>query len=1245
MTSLAPLTPRFGVRRVFVSLFALSSAAISLAQQTTPPPDTDAKPDEAIVLTPFTVDASKDKGYFAENTLAGSRLNTNISDLGASISVVTKQQMEDTASVDINDIFRYEINTEGSSTYTPNQATLRNDGLLDVNAGGSFAGGAVQTNATANRVRGIGVPSSAINYYPSIGQLPMDSYNVASLEISRGPNSMLFGMGSPAGIVNQSFAQAVLNRNTNSVSMRFDDRGSHRGTFSFNRSLIEDKLAIYGAVLYQDQRFERKPSYDLTRRQYAALTFKPFSKTVIRASVEGYNNDNRRPNSITPRDFVTQWNLAGRPMYDALTKTVTRTVNGQSVVSAPFIISAGSPRANEVRNYVRALPGYNPALRGTSSTAFNGTDSNFTFYNGVAIFGEAAMTNTLSSLYVPGINWVNQPRATMQIAEGSVQNYFQGLYGQRYRTGWGTATNPAANGPEFATEAQVLANPGWADIINRDYSASAGWTATYPGSYKYPGVTDQSIYDWENINVLQMNFGEESNTTYNIELEQELLSNLFLSAGWFRQDFDSVSNYTVAQLNAATLFVDTNKYLPNGQPNPYAGKVYMEDTDPDQAVSAEEHDHYRAMLAYTPDFTQKDGWMKWLGRHQILGLWSKQDSMSTYYRNRLHYIDSSSFDGKVRYMANQNNNADGSPTGWNRQTTSVRRAFYLAAPGDPDGVVTQSPGEWNAQTYQGDVTVYDYAANQFKPINVTQQFITHSATTGKNQREIESLSAGMTNYLWNDRLVTTFGVRKDDYRARATTNAAILDADKKVVEPAMTPQQQFVNGVYQTETVFQRWQRFDELSGTTRTMGGVFKPFKNWTSIERRANDGSFGAQFLRGFGISYNESDNFNAPAAAQVDGLGDPLPKPSGEGKDIGLQFSVLDDKLFARITWFEASNENERMNAGTAISRLTGNVDTTLFRNWARTIAKINMGMDPRTSSFNDNLPPAVEEAVRTAVEPIWKQAYLHYDNLGSIGATRNAEAKGVELSINYNPSPNWTMRFTGGKQRTSYSKVLTEFDQLYSLRNPIWQAAKAADYLKPEFQQFAKYTTSGGREVDLTNFWSSYGFDTNVRLDEPNGNFNVATYYNNVVAPQAALARDLDGQLAPNQRQYRWSFLTNYSFETDRLRGFFVGGSQRWEDKSIIGYFGRSSGANPDPRFLDVSDVTRPIYDDANYYTDIWVGYTRKIMNDKVRMRVQINVDNIFESGGLQVTQVNYDGSPYNYRIVDPRTYKLTATFDF
>jgi len=80
-------------------------------------------------------------------------------------------------------------------------------------------------------------------------------------------------------------------------------------------------------------------------------------------------------------------------------------------------------------------------------------------------------------------------------------------------------------------------------------------------------------------------------------------------------------------------------------------------------------------------------------------------------------------------------------------------------------------------------------------------------------------------------------------------------------------------------------------------------------------------------------------------------------------------------------------------------------------------------------------------------------------------------------------------------------------------------------------------------------------------------------------------------------------------------------------------------------MDLSDTTKPVYDKANYYTDVWVSYQRPILKNKVRLKIQLNVDNVMENGGLRVTAVNYDGSPYSYRIVDSRLYKLTTSLDF
>ncbi len=1275
-----PTRKRDQARLLPASLVLLLLSTPAFAQQATADSAADAKKKGDVVeLSPFVVTSTKDKGYYAANTLAGSRLNTNIADLGAAISVITKQQMEDTASLDINDVFRYEINTEGSSTYTPTGSgylTLRSDGVLDVNGGASTGSSLTPfTNSSANRVRGIGVPGSATNYYPSIGQVPFDAYNVQSIEISRGPNSMLFGLGNPAGIVNQSTAQAQLGRDFGNVTIRTDQYGSYRGSLNFNKSLIDDKLALYGAALYDNRQFDRKPSYDKTRRYYGAFTYKPLKKTTIRGNVESYDNQNRRPNTLTPRDFVTQWNLAGQPYYDPLTRKVVRQSDGKTV--GDYVISASSPYAQEARNFIMSLPGYNPALRGTSATAFNGTDTNFTFYNGVAIFGEAAMTtstgfvassNTPSAniMFAPGLTWVNQARTTMQIQNGQLVNWFQPLFTQKYRTVFGTAANPAANADTGPTDAAIYANNTWSDIYNRDYTSSNGWTGTGNNiiGYKYPGVTDKAIYDWTKTNINQMNFGHDRNKNYNLEFEQEILSNLYFSGGWFRQDFKSSTNYTVSQLNVATLYVDTNKNLPDGTPNPYFGKPYVEDSDPDRYINNELDDHYRAMLAYTPDFTQKSGWMKWLGRHQIIGLWSRDEANAISLRQRLEYVDSTSLNGKIRYMANPNNNADGSATGWNFQTTSLRRAFYLASPGDANGTVTQSSGEWNYDNYAGDIKVYDYANSKFDTVNMTTRFNTFDAGTAGTQRIVQSLSGGATSYWWQDRLVTTFGVRQDKYKARLSTNGIIYrqalstgaagDVDlagKQViagglvpVTAAMTNAQKWTNGYYATDTVLNRYNRWDYMSGTTRTLGGVFRPFQHWANIDARANTGSLWWQFVRDFGVSYNQSDNFNPPPTAQVAPTGAALPKPTGDGKDYGFQFALFNNKLFARVTWFEASNLNERIASGTAISRLTDNVDQTLFRAWARTISLINMGYDPRQSTFDTNLDANTEAAVQAAAEKIWKLPYAYYQSLpGAIGATRNANAKGMEAEINYNPNPNWTMKFTFGKQDTKYSKVLTEFDEWYAIRYPVWQAAKASDYLLPQYQSLATYTTTGGRQADLTNFLTSYGFNSTTSLTDSFGNTNVTNYYNINVTPQVLLARDLNGQSAPGQRKYRWSYLTSYNFTEGRLKGWFVGGSERWESKSIIGYYGKASGANGTQ--LDVSDTTRPIYDSANFYTDLWVGYTRKILNDKVRMKLQLNCANAFENGGLQVVSVNYDGSPYAFRIVDPRQFSLTASFDF
>ena len=43
-------------------------------------------------------------------------------------------------------------------------------------------------------------------------------------------------------------------------------------------------------------------------------------------------------------------------------------------------------------------------------------------------------------------------------------------------------------------------------------------------------------------------------------------------------------------------------------------------------------------------------------------------------------------------------------------------------------------------------------------------------------------------------------------------------------------------------------------------------------------------------------------------------------------------------------------------------------------------------------------------------------------------------------------------------------------------------------------------------------------------------------------------------------------------------------------------------------------------------------------------MQLNVKDVFEKGGLLPVGANPDGSTYAYRIVDPRRFILSASFD-
>jgi hypothetical protein len=147
----------------------------------------------------------------------------------------------------------------------------------------------------------------------------------------------------------------------------------------------------------------------------------------------------------------------------------------------------------------------------------------------------------------------------------------------------------------------------------------------------------------------------------------------------------------------------------------------------------------------------------------------------------------------------------------------------------------------------------------------------------------------------------------------------------------------------------------------------------------------------------------------------------------------------------------------------------------------------------------------------------------------------------------------------------------------------------------------------------------------------------------------LIKEQEGKSRPSIRRYSGRISTSYDLAgitSNRvMKNFKVGGAFRWEDKGAIGYYAKGySPDNPISYIYTALDPDRPIYDEAHAYFDAFISYRMKLWHDKVKATFQLNCRNIQENGRLQPIGAFPDGTIHTYRIVDPRMFVFSATFD-
>ena len=1136
------------------SLAVLAAVGVTrLAAQTVPavkPPTAvaAAKNDEVVELSPFTV-ISDDHGYQASNTLSGTRLNSKLEDLGASITVVTKQQMQDLASLDINDVFRYEASTEGTDNFTTFNRN-RSGGVNDQ----------IQSDPQrSNRVRGItqagqsvGGANTAWGNFSSNSNIPFDPYNIAAIEISRGPNSNLFGLGQAAGTVSIVPTQANVDRRSYTADLRFDSYGGHRESLNINTPLWPGKLALRVAAVTEGKGFVRKPSSERIQREFATVLARPFKNTTFRASAERYVDKYRRPNTITPRDTTAEWKAAGSPTWDPTTQLVTL-ANGTQ--SGPFAADTTTV----------AIPG----VAGVTTAPYAVPAGLIGGYNGFYAHPTVIVDNNA----IQGFTITKTNNAV---------------------TGTALPTNPFSGG-----NSNLRYLTSGTDVMRR-------FGLLGPQSlplYIVNGTNDKSVYNWEKYNVVAPNHGIDQATTFSAELEQIVFSSqhqlLAARVGAFQQKF-SRKTYAFIDNLETVIYVDVNEKKLDGTPNPFFKRPYVQATSPSMNYSPQNNTIMTADLAYQLVPSEQPRWLKWIGQQRFAAHSeiNRQDSWSFTSAPRvtttnLPWINPAA---ALNLVGGQNIGQR-----WYLGDTNGQNVDYGAAA--TDNIKGTYPLTW-----------FDNRNGVWKNDAVTVDEVLNSGAGARQRTEIRTFNATAQNFFFNDRLVLTAGFRRDRYRQR-TGAGGFVDPKTGLVNLENTkifgPTTNFVSP---SGTIINLPGWADQ-TGDTKTYGAVFKA-NRWLNFH-------------------FNKSDSFAPQVVRQaVDSTGN-VPNPHGYSTEWGFSLATPDGKFNVRINHFQTKELYSRgSEVGTLGNRYldmegrpdgSNNIQVSSFRYFCQQIAVGRFTAAGNTKPSQIELDTAVAKLMGIPQDLYTRLVYSGPSQPQTVGTT-DVSSKGFELEATYNPTRNWRMKFTGSKMQAQDDRVSPEIYNWWQQRLPVWNSVRA-DIVPGDGKGRLWWDTipadyyAGGETRTPQTRW----------IQDQFGAYWAAS--TNAGRPRTQI------------REWHFAGISNYDITEGKLKNFNFGGAVRWESRASIGFLGgppETSG--PYQGAVLFLDTNKPVWDPARFYVDLSAGYRFKLFGEKVRGKAQLNIKNALENGRLQAIGINPDGRPYAYRIIDPRQFIVSTTFD-
>lgn len=1124
-------------------------------------------------MDPFVVEAAEDAGsYRATATLAGTRIRTELKDVGSAISVVTAQFLQDTAARNSEDLLVYTTNTEVGGI-GGNFVGAGNGAIVDTS-------NARLTPNTNTRIRGLGAADNTRDFF--LTDIPWDSYIVGRVDLQRGPNSILFGMGRPAGIINSSINAAAF-KDSGNIEARLGSYGSYRASLDFNKVILDDELAVRIALLRDKTYYQQDPAFNDDKRYFGALRWDPkflnsgSAHTSFRANYEHGEINANRPRTVPPIDNLTPWftemNQAG---YDP------RNVDSNN----PAVIAA------------------DPFAGATQQTMDGGAvNPNFQPWLGA-----------MGRMYENAVAYFPNPNS------GQMGTYYTGQTLVTY----GISSTGAIDGTIGGQPSGRLRG-----VLNYADSASyLGRSDAQLGVYKANSIQDASLFDFYNLLIDGPNKREwQWFDAYNVALSQTFFDNrLGVEAVYDKQLYED-GRIDLLSGFAQALTVDVNRYLPDGTPNPNFGRPCVVS---DSYPTSRDIDRDALRITGFGELNFKDfmddssALTKLLGRHVFTGLYSKGTGGSGEFQNRtwtrystddvygnlVGFQDITSpkrIVATVSYLGPSLINPIPGDSGLIGNLKAVQaptsgqiRVFdshWNATNVDPGALWTTPTGTASTQSenpanYRGWTTV---------PVTVwngdTSDVYNIYTNGQKSKEEVTSKALVWQGFFWDGVLVPTVGWRKDEAKSysagsppKTSHNSVNLGAPTWVLPDRP-------NNVVSGNST--SW------SIVLHTPAALKDSMPGNTDVS-----------------LFYNKSDNFT-PQANRVDVMGDPIGAPAGETTDYGVAFTTLDDRLTLKITKYKTSvtddglagiNNTYMVGAAEAwgymfalrAQNFVGDFATPYAPGPGQTQAQADAEMLRATNAFLANPPPD-----RFAVA--WQYAnqfnnwrsWMQSTAPAGLTVTGDTESKGTEYEMIFNPVKNWNISLNASKTSATRLNMAESF----------------ATWVE---DRWAFYSGDAGL-VRLWGYWYNPGETVRGKFER-----EFMSGYR--------LYRLQEGSDVPELRPWRANLVTNYTFLEGALKGINVGGSYRWQDKIIVGY------PVIGPTGARTFDLENPYYGPAEKNIDLWVGYERRIA-EKYKWRVQLNLRNVFADKELIPVTVQPDGSPATVRIPEATRWTLTNTFSF